>query len=323
MKAIDRIIGALKSSKRSVITAHVNLEGDSLGSQLAMANLLKCLGKKPVIIDDDEVPEIYRFLPGAKLVRHVSDYNNEKFDTAIVLDCPNLRRTGRVKGIVEKAKQVINIDHHVSNEGFGNLIWVEKNASSVGEMIYTLFKELSCEITKETALYLYISILTDTGSFNYSNTSGATHRIVSELLGCGIEPYEVSKRVYENKTLGEIRLLAKVLSGLNVTADGRIAYIAVRKEDLEHTKTRPVSCENFVNFARSIKGVEVAVFFRENISKKGLLNVSFRSSGNVDVNNIAASFGGGGHKNASGCVIEGQFEGIKKRVLNRISDEFK
>ena len=320
MKTIEKITKALKKYNKFLITSHINPEGDSLGSQLAMAELLKCLGKKFVIFDNDKVPERYRFLPGVNLIRNDIKAENEKFDAAIVLDCPNLKRIGRVREVVKDAKTIINIDHHVSNEKFGDLNWIEKDASSVGEMVYKLYKPLNCEITKTVALYLYIAILTDTGSFNYSNTSGATHEIISELLGYGIEPYNVSQSIYENKTLGEVKLLATALSDLKVIASGKVACLIVRKDLFRKTRTKPSACENFVNFARSVKGVEVAVFIREDTNKKNVFHASFRSSGRVDVNRIASFFGGGGHKNAAGCNVRGSFNKIKKRILEKVKD---
>ncbi|NQU95545.1 MAG: bifunctional oligoribonuclease/PAP phosphatase NrnA [Candidatus Omnitrophica bacterium] len=320
METIEKITKVLKKYDKFLITSHINPEGDSLGSQLAMAELLKCLGKKFVIFDNDKVPERYRFLPGINLIRNDIKDENEKFDAAIVLDCPNLKRVGRVREAVKKTETVINIDHHVSNEKFGDLNWVEEGASSAGEMVYKLYKSLNCKITKTVALYLYIAILTDTGSFNYSNTSGATHEIISELLGYGIEPYDVSQSIYENKTLGEVKLLAKALSDLKVLASGKVACLVVRKDLFRKTKTKPTACENFVNFARSVKGVNVAVFFREDINKKNVFHVSFRSTGRVDVNRIASFFGGGGHKNAAGCNVRGSLNEVKKKVLEKVKD---
>ena len=322
MEKIEKIKNAIKKFDNFLVTSHINMEGDSLGSQLAMAEVLKWMGKSFVLYDNDKIPDRYQFLPHVDLVKNrISP--KAKFDAAIVLDCPNLRRTGKVKDAVKKAGFIINIDHHVSNEKFGDLNWIEKDASSVGEMIYKLYKNIGCKITKEVALYLYISILTDTGSFNYSNTSGATHEIVSELLGHGIEPYSISKSIYENKTLGEIKLLGMVLSDIKVALGGRAAYAVVRKELFKKTNTTSTACENFVNFARSIKGVNVAVFFREDIKKHNLFHTSFRSSGKVDVNKVASFFGGGGHKNASGCNLKGNFEEVKGKVLKRIKDELK
>lgn len=323
MKTIDKIVKTIKKFDNFLITSHINPEGDSLGSQLAMAGLIRSLGKNFVILNNDKVPPHYRFLPKAKLVQHKIDSGRKPFSAAIVLDCPNLERTGRVKNTVKEAGYIINIDHHVSNELFGDVNWVKGNTSSVGEMIYTLYKKFNCRITRETALYLYISILTDTGSFNYSNTSSATHEIVSELLEQGVEPHHVSKNIYENKKLSDFKLLGKTLDGLNVTAGGRIVYLVVRKKMFVETKTSPLACENFINFARSVKGNEVAIFFREDSKKKNVFHVSFRSSRVADVNKIAMSFGGGGHKNASGCMLKGSFDGIKRKVLKRVKDELR
>ena len=323
MKEIKKIVKAIKNSNSFIITSHINPEGDSLGSQLAMASLLKAMNKRFIVVDNDKVPKHYAFLPDSKIISNDIKKCKGRFDAGIVLDCPNLRRTGRVKEVITNADTIINIDHHVSNEYFGDINWVKKDASCVGEMVYRLYKECKVKITKKAALYIYIAILTDTGSFNYTNTSGTTHEIISELLSYGIEPYDVSRRVYENKTIGELRLLGKVLSGLKVALDGKVAYAAARKSVFKETKTGPQACENFVNFARSIRGTDVAVFFRESIDKKNKFHVSFRSSGKADVNKIASFFGGGGHKSASGCIVYGNFNNVKSRVLDKVKSEIR
>jgi len=321
MEKMKEISQAIKKFNRFLITSHINPEGDSLGSQVAIAGLLRHLKKEFLIIDNDKVPEHLSFLPDISLIQNTIDRLDMRFDAAIVLDCPNLNRTGKVKSLVEKTGFIINIDHHVSNENFGNVNWVEKDASSTGEMVYLLYKTMGCPITKEAALSLYISILTDTGSFNYENTSQRTHEIVSSLMASGIKPYDVSKSVYENKSVGSMKLLGMALSRIDLCSGEKVAYMSVRKADFEQTGTRSEDCENFVNFARSIKGVQVAVFFREDVKGTNLFHVSFRSKGKVDVNKIASSFGGGGHSNASGCTITGDLEGVKEKVLKRVRDE--
>ncbi len=320
MKAIEKIARAIKKHGTFLIVAHVNPEGDSLGSQLAMAMLLEGMGRKFAIVNHDRVPAHYRFLPRADLIGQKKCLKRRHFDAALVLDCPSLARTGNVKDAVKKTGYIINIDHHVSNENFGDVNWVEKNTSSAGEMVYRLYKKMKRKITPPAALCLYISILTDTGSFNYSNTSGATHEIVSELLGYGIEPYDISKRIYGNKTYAGIKLLGKSLSRLRLVSGGRVAYLVVSRKLFRETGTKPAACEDFINFARSIRGVEVAIFFREDIQEKGLFHVSFRSTKDADVNKIAAFFGGGGHKRAAGCTLHGAFEEVKKKVLKRVND---
>jgi len=321
MEAQQKVIEAIKRFDSFIITSHINPEGDSLGSQLAMAELLRFMGKEFVIFNNNEVPKHYRFLPRASMVRDKLDAKTRKFNAAIVLDCPNLKRTGKVKSLLDKTKYIINIDHHVSNGNFGSLNWVEEGASSTGEMVYSLYKEANCKITKDAALVLYIAILTDTGSFNYANTSGITHEIAGELIGCGVEPYEVSKKVYGNRSRRSIELLGRTLAGLKFAAGGKIAYITVRKVDFKNTKAKPIDCEDFVNFPRSIEGVWAALFFREDIEKKNVFHVGFRAKKKVNVNKVASFFGGGGHRSASGCVVGGTFPEVKKKVLKRLIDE--
>jgi phosphoesterase RecJ-like protein len=323
---MKEVIKAIKSNKRFLITAHVNLEGDSLGSQLAMKELLIGMGKEAFILDNDPVPEHYRFLPKAGEVSNKLD-KAQDFDVAMVLDCPTLRRTGKVKDIIaKKAKLVINIDHHISNEKFGQINWVDPNASSAGEMVYRLFKEVGVKLTKEVALSLYIAILTDTGSFNYDNTSSITHDIAGELLGYGLNPALVSESVYEHRSIEDIRLLALVLDTLKINKDSTVAYMEATKDMLEKTKADIAKSEDLINYARSIDKVKVAVLFKEDLMEKDKINISFRSKGDgeiIDVNKIASTFGGGGHTKASGCVITGNLEEVKKKVLTRIEEEIR
>lgn len=316
---MEHVIEAIKKHKRFLVTAHVNLEGDSLGSQLAMKELLEALGKQAFIVDNDPVPEHYKFLPRAGEVSN--DINkNLKFDAMLVLDCPTLRRIGRVRDLISKNKFVINIDHHISNERFGDVNWVYPNASSAGEMVYRLFKNMGVPLTKEVALYLYIAILTDTGSFNYDNTSSVTHEIAGELLGYGLEPALVSERVYDQRSVADLKLLGLVLSTLKVSKEGGVAYLVITRKMLKDTGVDVSRSEGFINYARSIESARVAVLFREDPKDKARISVSFRSKGEVDVNSLASCFGGGGHIKASGCTIEGTLNEAKKKVLAKVKE---
>lgn len=326
VRLMKQVIEAIKKNKKFLITAHVNLEGDSLGSQLAMKELLINMGKSAFILDSDVVPDHYKFLPKAGEVS-----NDLKrigpFDVAVVLDCPTLKRTGNVSKVIkEKAKLVINIDHHISNEKFGHINWVDPHASSAGEMVHRLYKETGVKLSKEAALSLYIAILTDTGSFNYDNTSSMTHEIAGELLGYGLDPAVVSESVYERRSLEDIRLLALVLDTLKVNKTGTIAYMEVTKDMIEKTGADIAKSEGLINYARSIDKVKVAALFKEDPKEKNRINISFRSKGNgetIDVNKIAAVFGGGGHTRASGCIVVGTLEEAKKKVLAKIEEVLK
>ncbi len=316
---MQKVIEAIKKYNKFLITAHVNLEGDSLGSQLGMKALLDSLGKTAVIVDSDPVPPLYKFLPEAA---EVSNKLDDKFDfeAAIVLDCPTLKRTGRVQNMIA-GKFIINVDHHISNEKFGNLNWVDPNASSAGEMVYKIYKAMGVRPAKQAALALYIAILTDTGSFNYDNTSSVTHEIAGELLTYGIDPAGVSESVYERRSLSDIKFLGLVLSTIKVNNTGEVAYLEITKQMLKDTGADMFKSEGFVNYARSIDKVKVAVIFKEDSSNK--VNVSFRSKGEIDVNKIASSFGGGGHVKASGCIVDGGLAEVKQRVLAKIEEELK
>lgn len=318
---MKKVIAAIKKFKRFLITAHINQEGDALGSQLAMKELILSLGKEAVILDSDAVPEHYRFLPKAD---QISNDMNAKFDfdAAIVLDCPTLKRTGRVEDIIKaRRRPVINIDHHISNEEFGNVNWVDPHASSAGEIVFKLYKEMGVKISKESALCLYIAILTDTGSFNYDNTSSVTHEIAGELLGYGLDPALVSESVYERRSIEDIKLLGMVLSTIKTNKSGEIAYMEITKKMLKDTNADMAKSEGFVNYARSIDKVKVAMIFKEEAKDDGKIGVSFRSRGDVDVNRIASIFGGGGHVKAAGCTVPGALAEAERKVIEK-AEEF-
>jgi phosphoesterase RecJ-like protein len=315
---MEKIARAIRENNSFLITAHINPEGDSLGSQLAMKELLDGLGKKSFIYDNDAVPAHLAFLPKAGLVKN-SITAKDEFDMALVLDCPNLKRIGKVADAL-KGKRVINIDHHISNEKFGDLNWVDPNASSAGEMVYRLFREMEQPLTKEAALNLYIAILTDTGSFNYDNTSKATHEIAGELLGYGLDPAAVAQNVYERKDMADLKLLGHVLSTIKIDKTGDIAYMELTAKMLEETGADISKSEGLVNYARSVDKIMVAILFREDPKYPGKIHISFRSKGDADVNEIASSFGGGGHKKASGCVVEGTLADVEKKVLEKVEE---
>ncbi|MCG2712236.1 MAG: bifunctional oligoribonuclease/PAP phosphatase NrnA [Candidatus Omnitrophica bacterium] len=315
-----QILDVIKKHKRFLIAGHVNPEGDAIGSQLAMANLLKMLDKKVRIINTDGVPKNIMFIPGAKSVELFRDLKNEKveYEVAIILDSPTLDRIGDVKQLLN-GKYIINIDHHVSNREFGNLNWVDPRCSSVGEMIYDLFKSSDMVIDDDSALCVYVAIMTDTGSFRYSNTTARTHQIAAELLLYDIDPKQVYEYVYETKSFNTFKLLAEVLANLKRTDDAKFIWFKVTNEMLSRNKLTADCCEDFIAFVRMIDGAEVVAFLKEMDNKSGV-KVSFRSKTDIDVNKIAEKFGGGGHKAASGCVIEKSMDEAEQMLVSVVEE---
>lgn len=313
--SIRTVKQAIKKFNKFLITSHINPEGDAIGSQVAMARLLKKLGKISVMLDDSPVPNLLQFLKGSEDISKVMphDFN---YQAVIMLDCPDLARIGKINECIKKDSVIINIDHHISNVNFGKFNWVDPEISSAGEMVYELFKAFKVKIDLDDAVSLYAAIMTDTGSFRYSNTSSKTHRIVAELIDIGVKPHEMHTRIYETSSVQDTNLLGEALQTMKLTEDGKIAWLWVTKDMLKKTKASLEGTEGIINFARSIDGVEIAILFRET-GTEDRVKVSFRSKGRVDVNKLAASFGGGGHTTASGCTVLGKIEEVEKKVLEK------
>ncbi len=306
---------AIQKFNKFLISSHINPEGDSIGSQIAMASLLMRIGKDALILNESPVPHLLRFMNGTeKILKEMPQ--NFNFQAAIILDCPDLTRIGKISEYVTKDKVVFNIDHHVSNENFGRYNWVDPELSSTGEMVYELFRAFKMNMEYDEAVAIYVAILTDTGSFKYTNTSSRTHIITAELLDKGIKPYEIYGRIYETSSMQDTNLLGEALQTLRLTDDGKVAWLWITKDMLKKTRASLEGTEEMINFARSIEGVEIAVLFRET-GTEDRIKVSFRSKGTVDVNKLASFFGGGGHKTASGCSVLGKIEDVQKKVLDK------
>ena len=312
-----QILEKIKQSNSFIITAHINPEGDSIGSQLAMAKLLTAMGKTVRIINADKIPGNLKFLPGAEKIESLPEnYEPISFDLAIILDCPNLERIGNVRKLIAE-RYVICIDHHVSNDQFGNMNWTDSKASSAGEMVYGLFKAADIPLDNASALCLYTAIMTDTGSFRYANTTVKTHHIIADLLSFNFCPTKVYEHIYETKSFEVMKLLAEVLNNLQRSADGRYVWFRVTAEMLKRNKLNAESTEDFIAFVRMIEGAEIVAYLRE-IDQGAKVKISMRSKTDIDVNAIAGYFGGGGHKAASGCVIEANIDQAEKMLLSQI-----
>lgn len=305
--SLKEISDKIKKSKSFLITAHVSLEGDALGSELAAYALLKKLKKRVVIYNNDHTPPIYKFLPHSKVIKN--NLTEDKFDVAMVLDCSDSSRTGKVKDYLSRVKCIINIDHHISNTFFGDLNWVDSKASSACQMLYQLCEKMKI-MDENIALCLYTGIFTDTGNFTYTNTTKETHRIVAELMHYGVSPRLIYENVHSLCEEKDLKFIGKIISTLKFDSLRKICWASINKwEDKDYDLT-----EVIFSFMRLLKGVEVLILFKT--VEKDRIRVNFRSRPSVDVNKIAQFFGGGGHKSASGTTIEAGLKQAERKVVS-------
>ncbi|MDD5168566.1 MAG: bifunctional oligoribonuclease/PAP phosphatase NrnA [Syntrophales bacterium] len=313
---VQQIIEKIKQNNAFLITAHVRLDGDAVGSELALSEFLTNMGKKVVIYNQDPTPANYLFLPGTGAIVH-SLSESESFDVAFVLDCSELERVGDdAAAKIGKTKTLINIDHHISNKGFCELRLIDPHASSTGELIFHLMKELGGALTKGIATNLYAAILTDTGGFRYGNTTRDALMISGQLVECGASPQWISQNVYENNALAKLRLLSKALSTLAFDEHGTVGSMVVHLRDFEETGALHEHTDGFVDLPRSVEGTKISILYSEISPDR--FKVSMRSKDDVDIERVARAFGGGGHINAAACRVEGDIETVKRQILDEI-----
>jgi bifunctional oligoribonuclease and PAP phosphatase NrnA len=316
-KEMYKVINEIKQYDDFIITTHVNPEGDAIGSVVAMEGLLQQLGKSAVMVVQDKVPANLKFLKGTELITEEVPLGFTP-RTALVLDCPVIERAGKIATHVAECKSIINIDHHISNEFFADVNWVDPEASSVGEMIYSIIEGCGEKVDMPMAEAIYTAMITDTGMFNYNNTRYATHKIAGMLLKVGVDPKRMYTEIFENKSPVNLRVLGRVLTTLEVEESGKIAVMTLTVEMRKKEGVKNLSTDEFINYPRSVKGVEVAVFFNESVNDEAMVNISFRSNGDICVNRIASMFGGGGHPKASGCLVTGNLEEVKQTVMEKV-----
>ena len=310
-------VEALRGAERVLLTMHRGPDGDALGSALALACALREMGREVVVYNPDELPYNFRFLPGADVVARTIA-GDASFDVTVATDAGSADRLGPDVPPPPRRGKLLNLDHHITTEPFGDLNYVDPDAASVGILAYKIIKGLGHPISREAAQCIYASILADTGCFRYSSTDPECLRVAAELLESGVDPWEMTVRVYEQQPLARMKLLAEVLKTLEVAPGGKLATITITREMVARTGTHVDLTDGFINYARSVDGVEVAAAFREPEDGSRAWRVSFRSRGNVDVSAIAQRFGGGGHRNAAGCAIEGDEAEVRARIASEI-----
>jgi len=320
------VLEAVRSKAYILLATHFNPDGDALGSLLGLADILEGLGKKVFRYLEEPVSHLYRFLPGCgqtqtdmAKVREFVAQGGANF-LALCLDCGDAQRLGKNTAELTGFRPLMVIDHHKGHNGFGDGAWIEPHRSSTAEMIYDLAMALGAGISARAAECLYTAINTDTGSFRYESTSSHTFAVAGDLVGRGVRPEAIASNLYDNYTLGRLRLMQEVLATLEMHERDRIAIIRVSQKMLERTFTTMADTEYFINLPRAVSSVRVAVFLKE--IEPDLVSVSLRAKGQCDVALIAARFGGGGHRNASGFRVKGQsVEGVRDTLLPLLRQE--
>ncbi len=312
---LPRIAAALKRSGSVAILSHIHPEGDTLGSALGCHLALRRMGKDVATFNPDPVPKNLRALPGAAEVIR-ADRVPRPFECYLAVDATDPKRVGGLLDGLPAESMVINIDHHVSNTRFGTYNWVDPDAAATGEMIYHLVEALGVPLTKDVATNLYAAILTDTGSFRHANTSPRALRVAAALIEAGVVPHKVAELLFDQRQVEDLHLLGTLLTRTRLSADGAVAWIEVTREILEQPGATKDALEDLINYPRSVKGVEVALLFREEGAEG--VRVSLRSRGKVDVAAVARAFDGGGHKNAAGCTVMGSLAEVRERIFGEV-----
>ena len=318
---MKQIIDQLNNSRSILVTTHVHPDGDAVGTLLAMGLALKALEKNVRMFNESPIPAVYRFLPWISAIQQylVADMH---FDTVVVLDCSDLDRVGDAAQLLRKSQMIINIDHHVTNTGFGDLQLIDTRACATAEIVYRLIKTLPVPIDSAIATAIYTGILTDTGSFRFSNTNQAAFSICTEMIEHGANPYDIAQHVYGTYSLGRIKLLNMALDSLEISKNGMLSMMTLTQRMLEETRTQPEDIDGMINYARRIEDVKVAALIHETTrdgqgpsGKQKKYHVSLRSDGSVDVARICARYGGGGHVSAAGFSMETTLSDLKTEMM--------
>ena len=312
------IADAIRTRERFVIVSHVRPDGDAIGSQLAMTLALRSLGKQVRAVSRDKPPAPMLVFPGVAEIE-IADRVDDPGDAVIVMECGDLQRTG-IAGL--ERGFVINIDHHLGNTHYGALNWFDLSAAACGEMVFDVIQALGVPLTTDIATHIYVAILTDTGSFHYSNITPRTFEICRMCMEAGVSPPAVARAVYDSNSLGKLRLFGAILNRMQLDSSGRIATLMLDDDLLRECGGTYDDTEGIINMPLTVKDILAVTFFKRQSGDEW--RVSMRSKGDVDINAIAKQFGGGGHKNASGCSASGPIAQLKdtfRQLITRAIDD--
>ncbi|MDD2485638.1 MAG: DHH family phosphoesterase [bacterium] len=309
----DEILDIIINNRSFLITSHKNPDGDAIGSMLAMAGILKKMGKETYLFLEDGVPPLYRFLP---LVEEVNTVLAGNFDITLVLDCENAGRISDRVDLFSHARTLINIDHHPTTGSFGDYRYINPRAAAVGEQVHALARALDVAIDRNMAECIYVSILTDTGSFRYANTTAHTHRLAAGLIEHGLHPADIASRIYERRSLNQLCLQAAIIEDMVV--EDTLAWSVVGQDRLKDLGLSEPDLDGAIDIIRSVDGVRVAVLFSQRFD--GKIKASLRSKNDFNVLEAARELGGGGHKAAAGFLSSEPLSVIVQKTVQLLRE---
>jgi bifunctional oligoribonuclease and PAP phosphatase NrnA len=308
----QQIVDAVRTRQRFVVSSHSRPDGDSIGSQLAFAYAVRALGKEVTVVNRDAAPAPLLAFPGVSSIQ-IADSISGDYDAAVIMECGDLARPG-VAGLDRYF--VINIDHHPGNTNYGALNWFDESAAACGEMVFDLVTALGVPMSVEIATHIYLAILTDTGSFHYSSISPRTFDICRQMLEAGVDAVAVARSVYDSNNMGRLKLFGAVLSAMQIDPSGRIAIVYLDHDMAREAGGTYEDTEGLINLPLTVKEIQSVVFFKQ--TEGDDYRVSMRSKGDIDIGSVAKEFGGGGHKNAAGCSVNGPIDKLQKIFLEKI-----
>lgn len=314
-RTVRRIVDVFHKNKTFFLTGHEQPDGDTVGSELALAGFLKQRGKKVTIANIGPVPGLFHFLPGVRHIRSAPRIPG-RFDVAVVFECSGPERMGHIIDLKSQAGVVINVDHHFHHGMFGDINLIDAGASSNSEQLCQVFEMAGHTLSKAEATALYVGLVTDTGKFQQENTRPQSHRVAAHLMEAGVDVADVFRHVYATRSVPALHLLSRALASLRLLAEGRVAVIRLTKADFLETRAHKDDTEDVVNQGLLPASAQVSLFLRER--EEGGVKVSLRGKGHVDLCRLAVSFGGGGHKNASGVTLEGTLDQVEAKIVRAL-----
>lgn len=318
MNDVKEIFSIINNSDNICIAGHKAPDGDCIGSVMALYEFLKPLNKNVTVLIDGSIPFNYKHFVREGII--TQEYDNSEYDVLFILDCSDAERLGKFKNIINHAEKSVCIDHHKTNDSFADINIIDTEISSTGELLFDVMKTTGMEITKATAIYIYIAILTDTGKFSYSNTSSHTHKKTAELINLGVKVAEIDNIIYNSKPSNVVKAFIDCISNIELYYDNKFGITTITQEILNKNNVEMGDIDGVVEFIREIKEVEVSCVLKESEDKS--TKVSLRSKNDIDVAEVSLKFGGGGHAKAAGFEVNDTIENTKKILVNNMKEYF-